>query len=57
MSISRIRSWLYGSAKILGDVQAVKKVAATHSLVPVEKRIARRLVGKLTGRFIGRIFR
>jgi hypothetical protein len=48
--INRIRSVLYIAAKILGDVNAVKKGK-------VGKRIARRAAGKATGRLLGRLFR
>lgn len=41
MSINKIRSFLYKSAKILGDVNAVKKGT-------IGKRIARRAAGKAT---------
>ena len=44
------RSWLYRVAKIMGDVNAVKKGK-------VGKRIARRAVGKATGRGIGKLFK
>ncbi|WP_273130027.1 hypothetical protein [Bacillus weihaiensis] len=48
MSINKIRSLLYGSAKILGDVNAVKKGK-------IGQRIGRRIVGKITGRLMGRL--
>jgi len=48
--ISLLRSILYGIARLLGDVQAVRKRR-------VGRRIARRLAGKVTGRLLGRIFR
>jgi hypothetical protein len=50
MSIGSTRGLLYTVARILGDVQAVKKGR-------VGKRIGRRVVGKATGRGIGRLFR
>ncbi|MCM3160977.1 hypothetical protein [Metabacillus litoralis] len=50
MSINKIRSILYTVAKILGDVNAVKKGT-------VGKRIARRAAGKVTGRVMGKIFK
>lgn len=50
MSINKIRSILYGTAKILGDVNAIKKGK-------VGKRIARRVAGKGTGRFLGKLFK
>ena len=50
MSISKTRGLLYLLAKLLGDVQAVKRGR-------VGKRIARRVAGKMTGRGLGKIFR
>ncbi|WBL16383.1 hypothetical protein [Sutcliffiella sp. NC1] len=50
MSINKTRGWLYLIAKILGDVNAVKKGK-------VGKRIARRAAGKATGRALGRLFK
>lgn len=50
MSINKIRSLLYGTAKVLGDVNAVKKGK-------VGKRIARRVAGKGTGRLMGKLFK
>ncbi len=45
-----MRSFLYFIARILGDISAVRKGT-------VGKRIARRVVGKITGRGIARLFR
>ena len=50
MSIGSTRGLLNTVARILGNVQAVKKGR-------VGKRIGRRVVGKVTGRGIGRLFR
>ena len=50
MSVSKTRGWLYWIAKLLGDAQAVKQGR-------VGKRIARRAVGKATGRGIGKLFK
>ena len=50
MSIASTRSLLYQIARLLGDVSAVQK----HR---VGKRIARRAVGRMTGRGFARIFR
>jgi hypothetical protein len=47
---SRTRSKLYSAAKFMGDVDAIQKGR-------VGKRLARRLIGKATGRIIGRLFR
>ena len=46
MSINKIRSWLYRIARILGDVNAVKK-----------GYIARRAAGKVTGRMLRKLFK
>ena len=50
MSISKTRGFLYLLAKLLGDVQAVRRGR-------VGKRIARRAAGKITGRGLGKLFR
>jgi hypothetical protein len=50
MSINRTRGSLYRLARILGDVQAIRKGR-------VGKRIGRRVVGKYAGRGMGRLFR
>jgi len=50
MSISSSRGWLYKLAKLLGDVNAVKKGK-------VGKRIARRAAGKAAGKGFGKIFK
>ena len=50
MSINKIRSALYFTAKILGDVNAVNKGK-------IGTRILRRLAGKFTGRLMGKLFR
>jgi hypothetical protein len=50
LSINKIRSILYGTAKILGDVNAVKKGT-------IGKRIARRVVGKGTGKIMRKLFK
>lgn len=48
--MNAFRSMLYRLAKLLGDVQAVRRGR-------VGRRIGRRLSGKATGRLLGRIFR
>lgn len=48
MSISKIRSVLYKSARILGDVNAVKRRK-------ILQRLGRRAIGKGVGRIINRI--
>ncbi|ASV16902.1 hypothetical protein CHCC5024_3921 [Bacillus licheniformis] len=50
MSINKIRSFLYKSAKILGDVNAVKKGT-------IGKRIARRAAGKATSKLFRNLFK
>ncbi len=50
MSIGRTRGFLYALAKLLGDVQAVRKGT-------IGRRVGRRVVGRATGRGIGRLFR
>jgi hypothetical protein len=50
--INEIRGWLYWMARFLGDVNAVQ-----HGPHAIEKRIERRLVGKLAGRFLSKLFR
>ncbi|MFP5111822.1 hypothetical protein ACSU64_05520 [Bacillaceae bacterium C204] len=50
MTIGKIRSILYSIAKILGDTNAVKRGK-------VGKRIERRVVGKITGRLLGKLFK
>ncbi len=54
MSISKFRSVLYTTAKLLGDIQAV-----THKNPgkAIPKRIGRRIAGKATGRLIGALFK
>lgn len=49
-TIGQTRSILYSIARLLGDISAVKKGT-------VGKRIARRTLGKATGRIFGRIFK
>lgn len=45
-----LRSTLYLIARLLGDVNAVKRGT-------VGKRIARRAAGKVTGRGLGKLFK
>ncbi|MCS7053989.1 MAG: hypothetical protein NZM09_09700 [Ignavibacterium sp.] len=49
MSISKIRSFLYTLAKILGDINAIRKGK-------IAERIARRGAGRVTGKVLGKIF-
>jgi hypothetical protein len=48
--ISKIRSLLYGSAKVLGDASAVKEGK-------VGKRVRNRLVGRLAGKLLQKILK
>lgn len=50
MSINKIRKVLYATARILGDVNAVKRGT-------VGKRIARRAAGRGTGKLLRRLFK
>ena len=50
MSIGKTRGFLYKIARIMGDVNSVKKGK-------VGKRVARRAVGKVTGRGLGKLFK
>lgn len=50
MTLGSLRSLLYLIARLLGDVQAVRRGR-------VGQRIARRVAGRLTGRLLGRLFR
>lgn len=52
-SINKIRSFFYGSAKFLGDVQAIR----SGSPKKITKRILRRGAGKITSRGLGKIFK
>jgi hypothetical protein len=45
-----MRSLLYFIAKILGDINAVRKGK-------VARRAGRRVAGKLTGRLLGKLFK
>ncbi len=44
-----VRGWLYRIARLMGDVNAVKKRK-------VARRVGRRAAGKVTGRLFRRIF-
>jgi len=50
MKLSKVRSILYGIARLLGDVNAVQKGE-------VSRRIGRRMAGKATGRIFRKIFK
>lgn len=44
-----IRNWLYKAARVMGDVNAVKKNK-------VARRVARRAAGKATGKLFRKLF-
>ena len=48
--MTAFRSFLYFVAKLLGDINGVKRGR-------VPRRIARRVAGKLTGQLLGKIFK
>ena len=50
MSINKTRGFLYTLAKVLGDVQAVRKGR-------IGRRVGRRVAGRITGRGLGGLFR
>jgi hypothetical protein len=50
MSISKIRTILYKTAKYLGDFNAVKRAIEKGDFTPIIKRIIRRIYGYITGR-------
>ncbi len=50
MSISKIRTILYKTAKYLGDFSAIKRAIEKKDITPVVKRIMRRIYGYITGR-------
>ena len=50
MTIGRLRSLLYATARFLGDLNAVLRGR-------IMQRLGRRAVGKLSGRLIGKLFR
>lgn len=52
LTIGKVRSALYGTARLLGDISAVK-----HGPRAVGRRVLRRLAGRTTGRFLGWLFR
>ena len=50
--ISSTRGWVYWMARLLGDVSAIEQGPGA-----VGRRIERRLVGKMAGRSLWRLFR
>ncbi|MGI6552286.1 MAG: hypothetical protein GX779_04020 [Clostridia bacterium] len=51
-TISQTRSFLYGLARLLGDISAVKKGPRA-----TVKRFGRRAAGRATGKWLGRLFK
>lgn len=49
-SLSKGRGVLYQLARLLGDVQAVRRGS-------IGRRVGRRVAGKVTGRGLGKLFR
>ena len=50
MSIAKTRSYLYRIARLLGDIEAVRRGR-------VGRRIGRRITGRATGRALRKLFR
>ena len=50
MSISKIRTILYKTAKYLGDFNALRRAYKTGNFKPILDRIIRRIYGYITGR-------
>ena len=50
MTIGKLRGFLYWLARLLGDINAVRRGR-------IGQRIGRRLAGKVTGRLLGKLFR
>jgi len=51
-TISQTRSFLYGLARLLGDISAVNKGPQA-----MAKRVGRRVAGRTTGKWLGRLFK
>ena len=50
MSISKIRTLLYKTAKYLGDFNAIKRAIQKKDITPIVKRVIRRVYGYITSR-------
>jgi hypothetical protein len=50
MSIGKIRTLLYKTAKYLGDFNAIKRAFQKGDFTPVIKRVVRRIYGYIAGR-------
>lgn len=53
LTISKARGGLYDAAKALGDIQAI----ASGDPKKIAKRVGRRAAGKVTGQFLGKLFK
>ena len=53
LTINKVRGYMYTTAKLLGDVQAI----ASGDPKKMAKRVGRRVAGKGTGRLLGWLFR
>lgn len=53
MTLNQFRGLLYALAKYLGDLQAL--TSPRKGAIP--RRIGRRIAGKITGRFLGGLFK
>jgi len=51
-SISQVRGFLYGLARLLGDISAASKGPKATA-----QRMARRTAGKATGKMLGKLFK
>jgi len=52
LTVGKVRTALYKVARVLGDVQALRR--GPRAMV---RRVERRVVGRLVGRFLGRFLR
>ena len=50
MSISKIRTFLYKTAKYLGDFNAIKRAIQKKDVTPVVKRVIRRIYGYIASK-------
>ena len=50
MSIGKIRTLLYKTAKYLGDFNAIKRAIQKKDITPIIKRVIRRIYGYITSR-------
>lgn len=52
LRVGQVRSFLYGLARLLGDVSAISKGPTA-----VGRRVVRRVAGRATGRVLRRLFK